>query len=58
MKLRRRLENGVFGGVCSGIGEWLGIKASVIRLLFVVGLLCYTFTFWIYVLLWVFLQKD
>lgn len=35
--LRRSTDHKVIAGVCAGIAEWLGWKATTVRILFVVG---------------------
>lgn len=38
-QLYRSTTNRMFGGVCAGIGEYLNIDVTVIRLLFVFGVI-------------------
>ena len=40
-------------GVCSGISLYLGIDVVIIRVLFLVALLCGSAGFWIYVVFWI-----
>ena len=58
-KLRRSQNNKVIAGVCSGIAEWLGWKASSVRLLFIVGSLLPVIPgFVVYIILWIVLPTD
>ena len=52
-KLQRDKQNKVIGGVCSGMANYFGIDAALIRLLFVVAFLFFSTGFWIYVILWI-----
>jgi len=36
-RLYRSRDNRMIGGVCGGLGEYLGIDPTVVRLIFVVG---------------------
>ena len=38
-QLYRSRENRMFGGVCGGLGEYLNIDPTVVRLLFVFGVI-------------------
>ncbi len=57
-KLRRNKIDGVFGGVCSGFGDYLGIDHIVMRILFVLSVLFLGFPLVAYFLLWVFIPSD
>jgi phage shock protein C len=57
-KLRRNKIDGVFGGVCSGFGDYFGIDHTIMRILFIL-LVIFTFVpFFVYFILWVFIPKD
>jgi len=45
----------MIGGICSGIGETIGVAPLYIRLLFLVLSVYAGSTFWLYLLLWVIL---
>jgi phage shock protein PspC (stress-responsive transcriptional regulator) len=45
------------GGVCAGIGYWLGIPTWLIRLAWALLLLAYGLGGLVYVLLWIFMPK-
>lgn len=52
-KLYRQSLNKVFGGVCSGLGEYLDVDPVAIRVLFLVGFFFGTLGFWLYLVLWI-----
>lgn len=51
-KLYRDTDNALIGGVCSGIGHWLGLDAIWVRLIFLLCLLLWGITLPIYLILW------
>jgi len=57
-KLRRNKIDGVFGGVCSGFGDYFGIDHTIMRILFVISVLFFGFPLFAYFILWVFIPKD
>ena len=57
--LRRSTENKVIAGVCAGLAEWLGWKASTVRILFVVGSFLPVIPgFVVYLILWVIVPRK
>lgn len=52
-KFYRDPDNGKIAGVCSGISLYFGIDVVIIRILFLVALLCGSAGFWIYVVFWI-----
>ncbi len=52
-RLYRDEDNELLGGVCAGLGTYLGIDAVWIRLLFVFFTVVYGAAFFLYILLWV-----
>ena len=57
-KLRRNKIDGVFGGVCSGFGDYFGIDHTIMRILFVLSVIFLGLPFFIYFILWIFVPKD
>ena len=55
MQLHRSLHDKMIGGICSGIGETVGVAPVYIRLLFLILMIYAGSTLWIYLLLWVIL---
>ena len=54
-KLRRIKGKHWLGGVCAGVGYWLGVATWLVRLLWTVSILAYGFGLLLYVLLWIFM---
>lgn len=59
MALYRSQNNKVLAGVCGGLAEWLGWKATTVRLLYVVvSILSVAFPgILVYIALWIFMPK-
>lgn len=57
-KLQRDLQHRVIGGVCSGLGNYLGIDTAIVRVLFVLAFLAFSTGFWLYVLLWILMPSG
>ena len=52
----RRVKGGHWiGGVCAGVGYWLGVATWLVRLVWTVLVLAYGFGLLLYVLLWIFM---
>ncbi len=51
MKLLTKSPNKKIAGVCAGLAEYVDMDPTVMRVLFAVGLLFGTLTFWVYVIL-------
>ena len=45
-------------GVCSGIGDYLGMPTELVQLIFVVLLFTPFPIFWTYIILWIFVSKE
>ena len=57
-KLYRSLTDRKIGGVCAGLAEYFNIDPTIVRLLFVLGLLLVGGTFWAYIILWVVIPEQ
>lgn len=57
-KLRRNKIDGIFGGVCSGFGDYFGIDHIIARIIFVLSVLFLGFPLLAYFILWIFIPKD
>lgn len=40
-------------GVCSGIAAYFSIDVTLVRIIFLLSLLVYGFTFWLYIIIWI-----
>jgi phage shock protein PspC (stress-responsive transcriptional regulator) len=56
-KLRKVKDRGWLGGVCAGIGYWLGIPTWLVRVVWAFLGLVYGLGVLLYVLLWIFMPK-
>ena len=45
-------QNKKIAGVCAGIANYLEVDVTIIRILFLVGLVCFSFGFWVYLIVW------
>lgn len=52
-KLIRSENEKMIAGVCGGLGEYLGIDPTIVRLIFVLLLLTGSLGFWLYLIMWV-----
>jgi phage shock protein C len=57
-KLYRSRTDRMLGGVCGGLGEYLGLDSTIVRLIFVILLLTGTAGFWIYLILLVVIPEE
>ncbi|HYL80079.1 MAG TPA: PspC domain-containing protein, partial [Candidatus Acidoferrum sp.] len=54
-KLRRIKGKHWVGGVCAGVGYWLGVPTWLVRLIWTLSILGYGFGGLLYILLWIFM---
>lgn len=52
-KLQRDTQHKVIGGVCSGLANYLGLDASLVRLFFAIAFFIFSTGFWVYIILWI-----
>ena len=52
-KLFRDSDDKMIGGVCSGLGFYLGADSVLVRVLFLIALLFGTLGFWVYLIIWI-----
>ncbi len=57
-KLYRSSTDQMLGGVCGGLGQYLGIDSTFIRLFFFILIFGAGSGFWIYILLWVLIPEE
>ncbi|HCS38779.1 MAG: PspC domain-containing protein [Anaerolineaceae bacterium] len=58
-KLYRSISQRQIGGVCGGLGEYLNIDPTVMRLIFVAGFfLTGSLTFWVYLIMWLVVPES
>ncbi|MBO7763456.1 MAG: PspC domain-containing protein, partial [Bacteroidales bacterium] len=52
-KFFRDPDSKVIGGVCSGLAAYTDIDVTLIRIIFLVAMICGSLGFWIYVIFWI-----
>lgn len=57
-KMHRSTSNKMIAGVCGGLGDYFGIDATIVRIIFVVLLLTGSLGFWLYIILWLILPEG
>ena len=57
-KLRRNVEDGVFGGVCAGISDYCDAEAWLVRVFFFGSMFFGGTGLLIYILLWLFMPRQ
>jgi phage shock protein C len=57
-KLRRNKIDGVLGGVCAGIGDYIGLDPVITRIIFALLVIFTGLPLLIYFILWVFIPSD
>lgn len=58
-KLRRNKIDGMIGGVCAGVGDYLGLDATIVRILAVISFfMSGGVVFWVYLGMWIFIPSD
>lgn len=57
-KLRRNKIDGILGGVCAGLGDWLGIDHGPMRIFFVLAVIFTGLPVLLYFLMWLFIPAD
>jgi len=56
--LRRAMTNKKIAGVCSGLARHFSMDVTLLRVLFIVGLLLHGLTLLAYVILWIAMPRD
>ena len=51
-RLYRNPRDKKIAGVCSGIADYLSVDVTVVRILFLIALLCCGGGFWVYLIIW------
>ncbi len=57
-RLYRSKDDRMLGGVCGGLGDYLGIDPTIIRILFFILMFGGGAGFWIYLLLWFLIPEE
>lgn len=57
-RLTRSTTDRRIAGVCGGLASYLNVDPTVIRILFLVALLCGCIGFWAYLICWIAAPED
>jgi phage shock protein C len=57
-RLYRSKDDRMLGGVCGGLGDYLGIDPTIIRILFFILIFGGGAGFWIYIILWILIPEE
>jgi len=57
-KLYRSQSNVMLGGVCAGLGDYVDLDPTIVRLIFVVMFLTASFGFWLYLIMWIIVPPE
>ena len=57
-KLYRSRDKRMIAGVCGGLGEYIGVDPTIVRLLFAIGLFLGTLTFWVYLIMMLVIPEE
>ena len=57
-RLTRSTTDRRIAGVCGGLAKYLGIDPTVVRIIFLIALLCGSFGFWAYLIIWIAAPED
>ena len=57
-KLTRSTSDRRIAGVCGGLAKYLNIDPTVVRIMFLVALLCGSLGFWAYLIVWICAPED
>jgi phage shock protein PspC (stress-responsive transcriptional regulator) len=57
-KLTRSTSDRKIAGVCGGLAQYFNVDPTVVRIIFLVALICGTVGFWIYLIVWICAPED
>ena len=57
-RLTRSTSDRRLAGVCGGIAQYLNVDPTVIRILFLIAMLCGGLGFWAYIIVWLAAPED
>lgn len=57
-RLTRSTSDRKIAGVCGGIAQYLYVDPTVVRIIFLLALLCGSFGFWAYLIVWIAAPED
>ena len=57
-RLTRSTTDRRIAGVCGGLAKYLNIDPTVVRIIFLVALICGSIGFWAYLIVWIAAPED
>jgi phage shock protein C len=57
-RLHRSTTDKMLAGICAGLGDFFGLDATIVRLLFIILFITGTFGFWAYLILWIIMPVE
>lgn len=57
-KLTRSTSDRKIAGVCGGLAQYLNVDPTVVRIIFLIALICGTIGFWVYLVVWICAPED
>ena len=57
-RLMRSTADRKIAGVCGGLAKYLNVDPTVIRIIFLVALICGSLGFWAYLIVWIAAPED
>lgn len=57
-RLMRSTTDRRIAGVCGGVAKYLNVDPTVVRIIFLVALLCGSVGFWAYLIIWIAAPED
>ena len=57
-RLTRSTSDKKIAGVCGGLAQYLNVDPTVIRIIFLITLICGGVGFWAYIIIWICAPED
>ncbi len=57
-RLTRSTTDRRIAGVCGGVAKYLNVDPTVVRIIFLIALLCGSLGFWAYLIVWLTAPED
>ncbi|MCR5445208.1 MAG: PspC domain-containing protein [Bacteroidales bacterium] len=57
-RLMRSTTDRRIAGVCGGLAKYLNVDPTVIRIVFLIALICGSLGFWAYLIIWIAAPED
>ena len=57
-RLTRSTTDRRIAGVCGGVAKYLNVDPTVVRIIFLIALLCGSLGFWAYLIVWLAAPED